>query len=44
MNEDYNAPPLNPLPVVVWILALPIIAMELVVNLAEHGWIGGPDR
>jgi membrane associated rhomboid family serine protease len=42
MTQDRNAPPINPLPPVVWILALPIIAMELVLSLAERGLVGGP--
>lgn len=42
MNPDHNAPPLNPLPMVVWLLALPLIAMELVLTLAERGLVGGP--
>lgn len=42
MNSDYNAPPLNPLPPIVWVMALPIIAMELVLSLAERGLVGGP--
>ena len=41
MQTDQNAAPLNPLPVVVWLLALPIIAMEVVMNLASSGFIGG---
>lgn len=41
MQTDHNAAPLNPLPVVIWLLALPIIAMELVLNLAAAGIIGG---
>jgi membrane associated rhomboid family serine protease len=41
MNNDRNAPPLNPLPPIVWILALPVIAIELVLNLADRGLIGG---
>lgn len=40
--QDHNAPPLNPLPMVVWALALPILAMEAVLGLAEAGIIGGP--
>jgi membrane associated rhomboid family serine protease len=42
MDQDHNAPPLNPLPWVVWALALPMIAMELVLTLAEAGVVGGP--
>jgi membrane associated rhomboid family serine protease len=41
MYQDPNAPPLNPLPPIVWVLALPLIAMELVLSLAERGLIGG---
>ena len=41
--QDTNAPPLNPLPPVVWALALPIIAMEVVVNLGARGLVGGPE-
>ncbi len=43
MNDNLNAPPLNPLPMVVWVLALPIIAMEIVLSLASGGFIGGTD-
>ena len=42
MNPDYNAPPLNPLPPVVWLLALPIAAMEIVLSLGARGIVGGP--
>ncbi|MGO4906904.1 rhomboid family intramembrane serine protease [Pseudorhodobacter sp. W20_MBD10_FR17] len=41
MQTDHNAAPLNPLPAVIWLLALPIIAMEVVLNLAAVGIIGG---
>ncbi len=41
MRQDLNAPPLNPLPMVVWALALPIIAMEVLMQLAERGLVGG---
>lgn len=41
--QDHNAPPLNPLPWVVWAIALPIIAMEFVVSLAGGGFVGGPE-
>ncbi|QYK41188.1 MAG: rhomboid family intramembrane serine protease [Paracoccaceae bacterium] len=40
--DDRNAPPLNPLPPVVWLLALPVIAMEVVVGLGASGLVGGP--
>ncbi len=39
---DHNAPPLNPLPPIVWVIALPIIAMEFVLNLGGRGVVGGP--
>jgi membrane associated rhomboid family serine protease len=39
--QDHNAPPLNPLPPIVWLLALPIIAMEVVVSLGTSGLVGG---
>ena len=41
MYQDRNAPPLNPLPAVVWVLALPIIAMEVVLSLGASGLAGG---
>ncbi len=39
--DDRNAPPLNPLPPIVWLLALPMIAMELVLNAGSSGLVGG---
>lgn len=41
MQTDHNAAPLNPLPAVIWLLALPLIAMEAVLNLAAAGIVGG---
>jgi membrane associated rhomboid family serine protease len=41
--QDLNAPPLNPLPPIVWIVALPIIAMELVLSAGQYGIAGGPN-
>lgn len=41
LDHDRNAPPLNPLPPIVWVLALPIIAMEVVLGLAASGILGG---
>lgn len=41
--QDLNAPPLNPLPPVIWLLALPLMAMELVLNIGASGLVGGPD-
>ena len=40
--DDRNAPPLNPLPPIVWILVLPLIAMEVVLSLGTSGYVGGP--
>lgn len=41
MDQDHSAPPLNPLPPIIWLLALPMIAMEVVLVLAENGLVGG---
>jgi membrane associated rhomboid family serine protease len=41
MYQDKNAPPINPLPPIVWALALPLIAMELLLSMAERGLVGG---
>jgi membrane associated rhomboid family serine protease len=41
MSTDPNAPPLNPLPPVVWALALPMILAEAAFGLAARGIIGG---
>lgn len=41
--QDHNAPPLNPLPPVVWALALPMIALEIVLQIGEAGIAGGPE-
>ncbi|WP_112310862.1 rhomboid family intramembrane serine protease [Pseudogemmobacter bohemicus] len=42
-DTDPNASPLNRLPWIVWALALPMIAAEIVLGLAEAGVIGGPN-
>ena len=42
MAQDPNMAPMNQLPPVVWILSLPIIAMELVLSAGERGIAGGP--
>ena len=42
MDPDYNAPPVNPLPPIVWVLALPLIAMEVILSLGAAGLVGGP--
>lgn len=41
-DPDADAPPVNPLPVVVVVLALLIGAAEIVFQLGEAGMIGGP--
>jgi membrane associated rhomboid family serine protease len=41
MDQDHNAPPLNPLPLIVWVMVLPLVAMEVVLTLADRGIIGG---
>jgi membrane associated rhomboid family serine protease len=41
MDQDPNAAPLNPLPMIVWAMALPLIAMEVILSLAESGLVGG---
>lgn len=41
--QDHNAAPLNPLPPVVWALALPMIALEIVLQIGAAGIAGGPD-
>lgn len=41
--QDHNAPPLNPLPPVVWAIALPMIALEIVLQIGAAGIAGGPD-
>jgi membrane associated rhomboid family serine protease len=41
MQQEPNAAPINPLPMIVWVLALPLIAVELVLALAEAGLVGG---
>lgn len=40
--QDHNAAPLNPLPPVVWAMTLPMIALEIVLQLGEAGLAGGP--
>ncbi|WP_212525029.1 rhomboid family intramembrane serine protease [Actibacterium sp. MT2.3-13A] len=41
MQHDPDAPPLNPLPPVVWLLALPIAAVELMFYAGAHRLVGG---
>ena len=40
--DNRNAPPLNPLPPMVWLLALPMIALEILFSLGDAGVVGGP--
>ncbi|MBC7147272.1 MAG: rhomboid family intramembrane serine protease [Thioclava marina] len=42
MRDGYDENPVNPLPPVVWLLALPIIATELFFAMGSSGLIGGP--
>ena len=42
MRDGYDASPLNPLPGVVWALALPMVAMEVVLGAGTSGLAGGP--
>ena len=39
--DPRNTPPINPLPPVVWLLALPMIGLEAVLSLADRGLVGG---
>ncbi len=41
--SDLNALPVNPLPPIVWLLALPLIAMEVVLSAGAGGVVGGAD-
>lgn len=40
--QDDTPPPMNPLPPVIWALALPPIAVEVVVNLGASGLVNTP--
>jgi membrane associated rhomboid family serine protease len=42
MSPAPNASPLNPLPWVVWVLVLPVVAVEALLSLGTRGLIGGP--
>lgn len=42
MKDPITAPPINPLPFVVWLIVLPIIAMEVVLSAGGAGLVGGP--
>lgn len=41
MRDGYDTSPLNPVPPVVWLLILPIAAMEIVLSAGELGLAGG---
>ena len=41
-SENMNASPVNPIPPVIIVVACLVIAPELVLQAAEHGWVGGP--
>ncbi len=41
MNSSYDSSPLNPIPPVVWLLVLPIAAMEIALSLGGLGLAGG---
>lgn len=43
MHQGMNESPINPLPAVVWLLAMPIIASEAVFGLGRLGLIGGAE-
>lgn len=42
MREGYTESPLNPLPGVVWLLALPMLVIELILSAGDLSLIGGP--
>lgn len=42
MRDGYDASPMNPVPLVVWIVVLPLVAMELVLSASGAGLVGGP--
>jgi membrane associated rhomboid family serine protease len=41
MEPEQYPSPFNPLPMIVWVLVLPLIAMEAVLSLADAGLVGG---
>ncbi len=43
MRDGLTQSPLNPLPLAVWLLTLPVIASEAVFALGRAGFIGGPE-
>lgn len=40
-QDPHIEPPFNPLPVVVWLLALPMVALEVAFSAASAGLVGG---
>lgn len=41
-SDDHNAAPFNPIPPVVWVFVLAIAGVELVLQAADNGYVGGP--
>lgn len=41
MQEGHNEKPVNPVPMVVWLVLLPLIAMEIALSAAGQGLVGG---
>ncbi len=41
VDSDHTAPPLNPLPWAVWLMALPMIGLEVLFSAGEGGLAGG---
>lgn len=41
--QNPDTAPINPLPAIVWLLALPLIAVEVVLGLGQSGLMGGPE-
>lgn len=41
-QQEPNAPPFNPLPPAVWLLAAPMILVEAVLSAGQSGYVGGP--
>lgn len=42
MRPGHDESPLNPIPPVIWLLLLPIVAMEVVLSAGGSGLVGGP--
>ena len=42
-HPDHNAPPLNPIPPVVWLMVLPVVAVELIFGAGARGLVGGAE-